>query len=70
MHINNQFKNGDIVALHCSGDDAKGVVVCIHAQISGSVTYSVAWGDRGETIHFAAELKLMATQENDLIQNQ
>lgn len=70
MQINNHFKLGDVVSLICSADDAKGMVVCIHAQLSGSLTYSVAWGDRGETVHFAGELKLMATQENDLIQNQ
>ena len=70
MHINNEFKNGDIVALVISEDDAKGMVFCINVNVNKSITYSIAWGDRSNTTHFATELKLMETQENDVIQNQ
>ena len=70
MHINNQFKLGDVVSLICSADDSKGMIVCIHAQISGTVTYSVAWGDRAETVHFHSELKLIAVSDNDFVREQ
>ena len=70
MHINSRFKLGDIVTMACSEDDAKGMVVCVCASISGSVSYSVSWGDRSETGHHGPELALVATSDNDFVRHQ
>ena len=67
MFINPEFKNGDIVELICGREGNRGMVILTCFSINQTYSYVVSWGDRGETSHVAAELKLVAVTTDDLI---
>ena len=70
IHINNEFKFGDIVSLLCDTEGAKGMVSYVAKELGGAVFYGVKWGDRQESSHYAIELRLAGVLENDFIEDQ
>lgn len=51
-----EFWFGDVVYLRVHDEPRKGMVSRVQLSPGGSVLYTVTWGDRTDSYHYAAEL--------------